>query len=143
MATDSKCNTCLDICVSVLLLMCGGAIYLFFRPEVIFLQWLDGSIVDTLHIHVCHENSTLAYILIFCLPDALWYAALLVAQLPFIREDRGNMIVFGVATVLPFALEILQYLQLMPGTFDWLDIASYIIVLITFVLCERRHFFRL
>lgn len=58
----------------------------------------------------------------------------------FMQESRGSMIVFGIAVVLPFALEILQCLQLIPGTFDWLDVATYIIVLITFVLCERRHF---
>lgn len=142
MAAYGMRNACLDMFVSVLLLACGGFIYLVFRPDVIFLQWLDIGIVDAPHFLICHEDNIFAYMLIFCLPDALWYAALLVAQLPFMQENRGSMIVFGIAAVLPFALEIFQYTQLITGTFDWLDVAIYIVVLIIFVLCERRRFFR-
>ena len=123
------------------LLLIGASIYLLFRQDAIFVSWIDADILQCLRIEMPDNyNGIFTYIFLYCLPDALWYAALLVLQKPFVRYGLLNKILFYVCVTLPFAMEMLQYLGLMPGTFDWFDILTYFITLIIILLCERVRF---
>lgn len=123
------------------LLLVGASIYLLFRQDAIFVSWIDADILQHLHVDIPDGcNRYIIYILLYCLPDALWYAALLVLQKPFIRYGLLNRLLFCICVILPFAMEILQYFGFMPGTFDWFDILTYFTTLIILILCERVHF---
>jgi hypothetical protein len=63
--------------------------------------------------------------LLFCLPDMLWYTALLILQKQFYNKGGANKILFCLAVLLPFIFEFLQYLNYISGTFDILDIITY------------------
>lgn len=126
------------IITAILFLVIGMCIYLLFRQDVIFLRWVDSDILDCLHVKISDNvSSGWVYMLLYCLPDALWYAALLILQIPFYRGGLLNRMLLYLCIVLPYIMEILQYIGLMPGTFDWFDILTYFITLIILLLCEK------
>lgn len=132
------------IIIAIVFLLAGASIYLFFRQNVIFLSWIDPDILNCLHIKVTDDtNVFLMYVFIYCLPDALWYAALLILQIPFYEYGLLNRLLLYMCILLPYAIEVLQYCRLMPGTFDWLDILTYFITSVILILCERNRFCRL
>lgn len=123
------------------LLLVGAVIYVLFRQDAIFVSWIDADILKRLRIEMPDNyNGIFTYILLYCLPDALWYAALLVLQKPFVQYGLLNKILFYICVILPFAMEILQYFGIMPGTFDWFDILTYFITLTIILLCEKILF---
>lgn len=123
------------------LLLVGAIIYLLFRQDVIFVSWIDADILQRLRIEMSdNHNGIFTYIFLYCLPDALWYAALLVLQKPFVRYGLLSKILFCICVILPFTMEILQYFGLWPGTFDWFDILTYLTTLIILLLCEKILF---
>lgn len=46
---------------------------------------------------------------------------------------------FCIAASVPFVLEILQYMEIIPGTFDIIDICVYVLTLTIFILCLRKN----
>lgn len=129
------------VITAIVFLLVGASIYLFFRQNVIFLSWVDPDTLNCLQIKLSDNlNEPLTYVLLYCLPDALWYAALLMLQIPFYRYGIVNKLLFYVCVLLPYVLEILQYGGLMSGTFDWFDILTYTITLTILILCEKKHF---
>ena len=120
---------------AILLLLIGTGIYFFFREPIIAFKLLHVTHNEYI---ACNTNNPFIYILVFCLPDALWYMSLLLVQTLFLKEKgEPNRILVGVAICLPFLLETGQYLGFISGTFDWYDILTYCITLILF-LCLRK-----
>lgn len=131
------------ICISFLLLVLGALIYLVFRQDVLFLQWMDAEVLEYIKVPVTHnEGNPFSYLLLFSLADALWYAALLTIQLALCDGGAVGRWLFGLSIAFPFLFESMQWLGAIPGTFDWLDIVTYLLTLITFLLCQRKHFSR-
>ena len=129
--------------ISFLLLLAGALIYATCRQEVLFLMPFDAEWLAKIRIEVdCAECDALTSWIIFCLPDALWYAALLTIQLELCDGGVVGKSLFGLSVAFPFLFESMQWLGVMPGTFDWLDIVTYLLTLITFILCQRRQFYR-
>ncbi len=125
--------------ISSFLLIAGSTIYLLFRQNVIFLSWLDSDLLNNIHIDTNSDNMCM-YFVLYCLPDSLWYAALLTIQLVF--DDNIEIKTFGIIATTPFVLEIMQYADLMAGTFDWYDLITYLLTLLLFILCAKKHFIR-
>ena len=126
------------------LLLLGACIYLFFRQDVIFISWIEPDILNQIRIKLLeNRNNYFIYVLLYCVPDALWYAALLILQIPFYRLGRLNKVLVHISIILPFAMEVLQYIGLIPGTFDWLDIFTYCLTFIIITLCKRKHSYNL
>lgn len=120
---------------SLILLLLGVAIYALFRDEVLFLLPLK----EYLPAPISLQSGLWSGILVYNLPDALWFASLLLLQTnPFASEPRGNVITI-VALALPFALEGLQAAKIIPGTFDWLDILFYMITLLIFIIKWKKE----
>ncbi len=132
-----------NIYVAMLLLFTGSLVYLLFRQDVIFLSRVNQDVLHIFHISIERNDNILIYILLYCLPDGLWYAALLVFQVSFIQYGNINKFLFGVAVVLPFLLEILQLVHCIPGTFDLYDITTYLTTLLIFMLCKKNLLFKL
>lgn len=123
--------------VAFSLLLLGSLIYIFFRNDVLFLSWLDKDILDKLSIKADTDRNLFLYIIVYCLPDALWYLALLITQALFVNNGFAFKILFAIAIVIPFVLEICQYFDCFPGTFDIYDIIIYLLTLFVFLLCKK------
>lgn len=126
--------------VAVILLILGGAIYVFFRDEVIFTSWIHSCTNLPHYGKLINCDTFLGRIFLYSLADALWYAALLLVDY-LLRSDT----VYSRATTLltmslPFILEFLQLCHIIPGTFDWIDIFIYLLTLIIFLLCSRNFY---
>ncbi len=122
------------ILASFLCLLAGSAIYLVYAPSVLFIRGSFSS----------HAISAMQEKLVFIktvfpntpfikyhLPDILWYQSLLLLIIDFyhIRKIFHAGFLYYCTLSLPFLLELLQLLQVIPGTFDWLDIFFYAILL--------------
>ena len=129
--------------ISFLLLLAGALIYATCRQDAMLLMSANPELVAKINVEVDYTNCNLfMYIILFCLPDALWYMALLIFQLELCSGGLLAKIVFGASIALPFVLEVLQRYGVMPGTFDWYDILTYSIILMIFILCQRKQFCR-
>ena len=101
----------------------GGLIYWAARPSS--LAFSQGMMLTPL-IDVQHIPQWI----LFNLPDGLWTYALMSFTLLLWQEDPS---VFAAkfwkitAFSLGIALEFGQYLHLIKGTFDWLDILTYLV----------------
>ena len=126
--------------ISLLLLLAGALIYATCRQEVLFLMPISPEWLAKIKIEVDYANcDSITSWVIFCLPDALWYMALLVFQLGLCSEGFLAKIVFGASIALPFVLEVSQKYGVMPGTFDWFDILIYLLTFAIFVLCQQKR----
>lgn len=122
-------------CISIILLLIGTGIYFIFRTPIRVFEMIGMS---QYKIVTLDTQNPFNYFLIYCLPDALWYMALLLPQIFFfLGKGRINRLLVGIAIILPFLWEIGQYLGFISGTFDWYDILTYCLTLILF-LCLRR-----
>ena len=143
MPTNKNIGTYWKIAISISLLIAGSIIYLLFRQDAIFLQWIDIDILHTIHIPINYKtDNVFLYLLLFCIPDGFWYAALLVIQALFNESDKISRILYFISVILPFIMETFQYFHCIPGTFDWFDLYTYFITLITFRLCKKNIFFK-
>ena len=132
------------LCLSFCLLLIGVIIYAVFRQEVLFLSNVRLSILEKIKIEIDYSNCHwLIYFIVYCLPDALWYAALLNIQIELYDGERLNIVLFIFTIMLPFVYEILQKVGSIQGTFDWLDILTYFFTLIIIVICQKKHFYQL
>lgn len=122
-------------CISIILLLIGTGIYFIFRTPIRVFEMIGMS---QYKIVTLDTQNPFNYFLIYCLPDALWYMALLLPQIFFfLGKGRINRLLIGIAIFLPFLWETGQYLGFISGTFDWYDILTYCLTLILF-LCLRR-----
>ena len=127
-------------CIALLLLIAGSCIYATCRQDVIFLCQFQGTkFLELIKINIQYQNGNIfTYFLLFCLPDILWYIALLLVQAQFCNFNKINKILFYFAASLPFIFEFLQYFNIITGTFDIADIIFYLITLLIFLILWKR-----
>ena len=121
----------------ILPLFIGGLIYWAARPSSLAFSQDIMPLIDAKYV----PNWVL-----FNLPDGLWTYALMSFTLLLWRDTPS---VFGAkfwiitAFLLGIALEFGQYLHLIKGTFDWLDVLTYLffnclsILIFKFKPCEK------
>ena len=127
--------------VAILLLLIGAGIYATCRQSVIFLEPLrETKLLDFLKIDISYyDGNILTYFLLFCLPDILWYIALLLLSKHFYNcSFIVSKILFYFTISLPFLFEFLQYLRILHGTFDIVDIFFYSLTLLFFIFLWNR-----
>lgn len=131
------------ICISTTLLITGALIYAFLRQDILFLTFIPSDLLAKIKIDIDYSNCTIVtYFIIFCLPDALWYAALLIFQSGLSEKDIAAKSVFIASVLLPFIYEMMQKTGQIPGTFDWMDIFTYTLTLLILLLCQRKQFYQ-
>ena len=129
-----------DTYIAILLLIIGACIYTTCRQDVIFLAPLHQTIfLELIKINIQYQNDNIfTYFFLFCLPDVLWYIALLLLQVQFYNRSLANKFLFYLAAALPFILEFLQYFKIIAGTFDIMDIISYLVTFLIFLIVWKR-----
>lgn len=119
-------------------LMIGVLLYATCRTDIWFVQQLH---LDLLPHTTMNTQNAFIYWLVFCLPDGLWYMALLILQQQLTqRESVLSRICMYAAVALPFLLEGMQAAGWLIGTFDYRDILTYLFTLILF-LCLRKKLY--
>ena len=140
--TKQRRKSGLVLHIGIFLLLAGSSIYLLFRQKVLFLSWISPDILALIHVSTPEPNSNiLIYMLLYCFPDGLWYAALLILQSSLVNQEKTGKIMLLLSMLLPFMLEFAQLFELIPGTFDCYDLITYLIILILFIPCAKKLLF--
>ncbi len=127
-----------NIIVSIILILIGTYIYVLYRQNIIFKNYLN---LDHIYHYQDCNNNLIKYYLIYCLPDALWYFALLLIQIALLRDHFLSRFLLIISMLLPFVLEILQLFNKIKGTFDIKDVYIYVITLLVILWKERKRLF--
>lgn len=114
---------------SIVLLLAGTCIYILCRKEILFVEYTTGIKEGVLY-SLCQTSNPIVGFIVYSLPDALWYASLLLLLRSLSSKDRFSHAMYFLGVSLPFILEILQMESLIPGTFDIYDLLAYISTLI-------------
>lgn len=121
-----------------LLVILGTGIYITSRQDIIFFDWIPDTVLEAFDGLNLTEKSPLGYFVVYCLPDGLWYGALLISQSAFVGKGLISRGIFLLSIILPFAWELLQIHSYVPGTFDPLDLLAYLLTLLIFTLFSIR-----
>jgi len=122
-----------------LMIIVGTAIYVIFRRDIVFLSWMPDHIIANARGNISYDNSIIAYFVVYCLPDGLWYGALLLFQSVCLKDTLSSKIIFVISMALPYAWELMQISDSVPGTFDPMDLLAYIITLTVFLLFSKSQ----
>lgn len=122
--------------IASICLIAGALLYVTSRENILFLDLLNIHSAPSLSLKT--GNPFMNWV-VFSLPDGLWYWALLLIQSGLLnRKSFVSRLCMYVAVVLPFLIEVLQAYHLIRGTFDWIDIITYLFTLILFLLCVGK-----
>lgn len=110
---------------SILCIISGTLIYIIFRNDVFFLNKL--GIFDNHRFNL--GDSLGAKFVLYNLSDALWALSLM-----FYLSVQSCRSIRIVGLCVPVAMECLQLLDTIPGTFDSIDLIIYILISIIFYL---------
>jgi len=130
-------NFSLRILVSCLLLLSGLIVYWLYRPNIILFHLFHIDNPNPLLI-----DNPFARILNNYFADAIWCLALMliVSLLRDYRISRGYR---QALIALPFISEVLQSLGIIPGVFDWIDMAIYLFIMIPTITKEFKTMIKL
>ena len=122
-------------------LIIGVSIYFIFRQKVYFIEFIFGR----QYCFYSHYDShhPLFYFIVYCLPDGLWYLALLntndlIAKRWSTRVTKSAAILDLLVVFIPFLLEIGQSIGYIVGTFDFWDLLTYGFILILYYLWIKK-----
>lgn len=122
------------------MIISGAIIYLIARHDIIFLRWIPASVINSFQEYNFDDKTAFGYIIVYCLPDGLWYGALLLLQSTLIGKSYASKVIYRISIALPFVWEILQIHNAVPGTFDPLDLCMYLVILFLFIsLIQKNH----
>ena len=128
--------------ITIALILTGGLIYAVYRQDIIFFSfWGKPKFLEFIRLDIHYqEGNIFLYFLLFCLPDMLWYMALLLFQKQFYNAGSiFSKILFYLSALLAFVLEFMQYFGTIPGTFDIADIGCYLLTLLIFLVLWKRR----
>lgn len=119
--------------LSAILLGSGTGIYALFRPYC--LLWGQFA---SLSIEFQSEWTPPAWV-IYSLPDALWYGAMLTLQPsgPFGKLTMMSRILIVISILLGPLHELLQAINVVSGTFCLTDLFLYSVTLTIFLICKK------
>ena len=126
-----------QIGLALLLLVIGGGIYLLKRQPVMLMHKVAselgiGTLIDKGRMLV--QGWQLPEWMIFSLPGALWSTAYILI-IDALLSKSPSWRRFAVAAFIPLVgivSELLQFVGLLPGTFDALDIIAYALPLLIY-----------
>ena len=127
--------------IALILLAAGCVFYLICRQDILFFSfWGKPKFLELIRYDIHYqEGNIVLYFLLFCLPDMVWYMALLLFQKQFYNAGSAfSKMLFCLSALLPFVLEFMQYLGVLSGTFDIADICFYLLTLLIFLTLWKK-----
>ena len=131
-----------ELTIGLTALLVGGLIYIVFRDErLLMFRWFDelglSIFLSNLRVEYGHQN--IYGWIKNSMPAGLWLFSYLFIVDSIWWKEKG-IIYKGFIFVLPImsiGSEIMQYYKVLPGTFDVLDICSYMCAVILFLLIKK------
>jgi hypothetical protein len=136
---NRMCRLSLHSLFALVLLAIGAFIYLMFRsPNLVIFKWCEslGFLDYVMKYRDQFVDTDIGIFSKYCLPDGLWIASYVILIHAIIPKEDKNMLLFW-SFILPFIailFELLQIPGLIPGTFDFLDLISYIVPLLIYII---------
>lgn len=125
-------------------LFLGGTIYILYRPtNLIIFEFFNiikfSNIVSEARLKVLPFRANLPEWFIFSLPNSLWVYSFSLFFLYVWSNTREQVFTFISIGIVCIFIEILQFLQIIPGTFSWSDIFFIILGLGTSYLVASKY----
>lgn len=106
----------------ILPLLFGGIIYILFKENTYINKCFDMLFHFDLA-EIVIKNRYVYLVLICWLSDILWsYSLTFASDLVLFQYKNHNIISLIISSLFSILIEVLQYLNVIAGTFDWLDI---------------------
>ena len=122
-------------CLSLILFFVACWIYVSNRStDMVIYDWLSIDVNNQLFCFFRNIEIELPDWVLYNLPDALWLLSFLFMNEAVWGKDNRKFIFVAVVSIFALSIEILQMFTLFPGTGDILDIISYVIVLIIYLI---------
>lgn len=129
------------VIISFLILLLGGMIYVIYRDRsLLMFDWFNsigiGNAVNWLR-NLFQGEGIYDWIK-YSLPDGLWvlsYMLIVDAIWDGHNNAISNTFLWGLPIVAVLS-EFLQYFGILPGVFDWMDVASYMLAIISFMIIK-------
>lgn len=124
--------------LSVVLLLTGGLIYLLFRPTTLLLFRVTAWLGLTPVIYEVRKTATnwhTCEFVVYCLPNGLWALAYILVTDSLLQgySIKTRLLVGSMIPLIGAFSELLQSTGLLRGTFDWLDLACYMVPCLLYI----------
>lgn len=127
-----------------MILLLGGLIYVIYRDRsLLMFNWFDaigiGNAVNWLR--SLFQGERIYGWVKYSLPDGLWvFSYMFIVDAIWDGQKNAISITFlwGLPIVAVFS-ELLQYFGLLPGVFDWMDVVSYMLAIIMFLIIKLEN----
>jgi len=123
--------------MAVACLILGSAIYVFFRPTTLLMfHWADSLSLTHSVLLIRASASGLEKLLpvwfVFSLPFALWVLAYLffIEAIWAHSQSWARLVWFWCIPLIAISAELAQIKHIIPGSFDWRDLAAIIFAII-------------
>ena len=120
----------LEITAALLFFTIGGCIYLAFRcTSLRMFGWFDylGLHEFIIGVRSVSNNIQIPQIIKFCIPDGLWSLSYILFMDAIWNPDMKRQLLFGsLVPIVGVFSELLQYFNVLIGTFDAVDLSCYI-----------------
>lgn len=123
----SLCHRIAILVFSAVCLLTGGLIYLLFRSKTLLMfSWVAYIGGDQI-LNFIRDNTVcdLPDFVLFCLPDFLWTTSYILLIDAFWVAKKQRLIWASIIPIVGMVSEILQYVSVMPGTYDFWDLCCY------------------
>lgn len=139
----TKSQKIVYIVLSLACLVIGGGIYLIYRPRhLVLFNFVPQGCIDYFD-NICRSNDiTLTHIgqfIVYNLPTFLWTSSYLIIMHVICRDVYGRQRLLFIYA-LPIVLLICEFLQLfhfIPGTFDIIDLFTYVIPICISLIVDK------
>ena len=130
------------VMLSLVILLLGGLIYVIFRDKsLLMFDWFNtigiSNEVDGLR-RLFQGEGIYGWVK-YSLPDGLWiFSYMFIVDAIWDRERNVvSMIFLWGLPIVAILSECLQYLGLLSGVFDWMDMASYMLAITLFLIIKH------
>jgi hypothetical protein len=108
---------------SLISLLIGMGIYLFFRnTNMLLFEWIP-KLLFFKDVYIPTKQTVFTSILFFNLPDALWFlSGILFFRFLWFYKYKEQKVYIICFFLMGIIFEISQLSEIVPGTFDWLDL---------------------
>lgn len=126
-------------------LLLGALIYVCFRTKTLILfNWIEEisliSIVNEIRNVLYPLKSIIPNWIVYSLPDGLWVYAFTSSFLLIWNNNKNKILIAFIPLLISVTLELLQYVQINSGTFDFMDVATYTIASILSILIFKPKY---
>ena len=129
------------VMLSLVILLLGGLIYVIFRDKsLLMFDWFNtiGISNEVNGLRRLFQGEGIYGWVKYSLPDGLWiFSYMFIVDAIWDREKNAVSMIFlwGLPIVAVFS-EYFQYFGMLPGVFDWMDIASYMLAITIFLIIK-------